>query len=107
MRTCLNRGIVYPETSGIVDGTLQSDAGDEDAVGSIDAVPLAYVQAQCLTRPFDDLHKMYRVLRILLHKREREMIYHRVSIRFTVKKKMIKHTYVNHILYSKTDQSHR
>lgn len=36
---------MYPETSGIVDGALQSDAGDEDAVGSIDAVALANVQA--------------------------------------------------------------
>ena len=86
MRACINRGIVYPETSGIVDGTLQSDAGDEDAVGSIDAVPLAYVQAQCLTRPFDDLHKMYRVLRVLLHKREGNDIPPRINTLYSKKK---------------------
>ena len=35
----------YPETSGIVDRTLEGDAGDEDAVGSIDAVAFADVKA--------------------------------------------------------------
>ncbi len=61
----------YPETSGVVDGTLEGDAGDEDAVGSIDPVAFADVQAQRLARPLHDFHKMYRVLWILQRKEKK------------------------------------
>jgi hypothetical protein len=62
----------YPETSGVVDGTLEGDAGDEDAVGSIDSVAFADVQAQRLAGPLDDFHKMYRILWILQKEKEKE-----------------------------------
>jgi hypothetical protein len=61
----------YPETSGVVDGTLEGDAGDEDAVGSIDSVAFADVQAQRLAGPLDDFHEMYRILWILQKEKKR------------------------------------
>lgn len=62
----------YPETSGVVDGTLEGDAGDEDAVGSIDSVAFADVQAQRLAGPLDDFHKMNRILWILQKEKKKK-----------------------------------
>ena len=39
------RNMTYPKTSRVVDGALKSDAGDENAIGSIDPVPFSDVEA--------------------------------------------------------------
>lgn len=53
------------QTAAIVDGSLQSYPGNKNPVVPVDAIALAYVKTEGLSRSFDYLDKVDRVFRIL------------------------------------------
>lgn len=53
------------QAAAVVHGGLQGYPGDKDPVISVDAVALAYVEAEGLSRSFDYLDEVDGVLRIL------------------------------------------
>lgn len=53
------------QAAAVVDGGLQGYPGNKDPVVPVDAVALAYVEAEGLSRSFDYLDEVNGVLRIL------------------------------------------
>lgn len=63
--------VSHLQAAAVVDGSLQRYPGDENAIVSVDAVALAYVEAEGLPRSFDYLDEVDGVLGILKSKRDR------------------------------------
>lgn len=57
--------MAHLQAAAVIDCGLQGYPRDKDAIVPVDAVSFPYVEPQRLTRPFDYLHKVDRVLRVL------------------------------------------
>ena len=55
----------YLETSTVINRRLECYPRDEDTVVPVDAITFPNVQTECLSRPLNYLHEIYRVLWVL------------------------------------------
>lgn len=67
-------GESYLQAAAVVDGGFQSYPRDKDPVVPVDAVTLAYVEAKGLSRSFDYLDKVDRVLGILKQRSRTDLL---------------------------------